>query len=132
MMLARPLIFVAAMLSASAAADDRLAAYISGGIGEDERASLEAARDYFNLRLAFAARGSGEYLAAVRVRIADEKGVELLETDCDGPLFYAKLAPGTYLVTAYYGDDAQTRKVRIGEKGAAEYVLYWVEPPDWR
>lgn len=131
-MLARPLIFVAAMLAASAAADDRLAAYISGGIGEDERASLEAARDYFNLRLAFAARGSGEYLAAVRVRIADEKGVELLEADCDGPLFYAKLAPGTYSVTAAYGDEAQTRTVRIGEKGAVEHVLYWAEPPDWR
>lgn len=131
-MLARPLLFVAAMVAAAAAADDRLTAYISGGVGEDERASLEASRDYFNLRLAFAVRGSGEYLAAVRVRIADDKGVELLETDSEGPLFYARLAPGSYAVTAWYGDEAQARNVRIPEKGAIELVLYWAETADSR
>jgi hypothetical protein len=131
-MLTRPLVFFAAMLAASAAADERLAAYISGGIGEEERASMEASRDYFNLRLAFAAQGSGEYLSAVRVRIADLKGGELLEAVSDGPLFYARLAPGAYLVTAAYGDEAQQRRVRIGEAGAADLVLYWAEPPDSR
>lgn len=131
-MLARPLVFFAAMLAASAAADERLAAYISGGIGEEERASMQASRDYFNLRLAFAARGSGEYLSAVRVRIEDATGSELLETVSDGPLFYARLAPGTYLVTAAYGDEAQARRVRIGEAGAADFVLYWAEPADSR
>ena len=30
------------------------------------------------------------------------------------------------------GDEAQVRSVRIGEKGAVEHILYWVEPPDWR
>jgi len=131
-MLARPLLFFAAMLAASAAADERLAAYISGGIGEEERASMEASRDYFNLRLAFAARGSGEYLSSVRVRIADLNGGELLDTVTDGPLFYARLAPGTYRVTAAYGDEPQERRVRIGGAGAADLVLYWVEPPDSR
>ena len=131
-MLARLLLLAAALFAAAAAADERLTAYISGGIGEEERAVLEASKDYYNLRLTFAARGSGEYLSAVRVRIADEKGAELLEADCDGPFFYARLAPGTYVVTAWYGDEAQTRRARIGEKGAVEHVLYWVEPPDWR
>jgi len=128
----RILTAAAALLAGPALADGRLQAYISGGIGEDERAVLEASKDYYNLRLVFAARGSGEYLSAVRVRIADEKGAELLEADTDGPFFYARLAPGAYVVTAAYGDEAQTRRVRIGEKGAMEYVLYWVEPPDWR
>ena len=131
-MLARPLVFFAAMLAASAAADERLAAYISGGIGEEERASMEASRDYFNLRLAFAAQGSGEYLSSVRVRIADLDGDELLEAVTDGPLFYARLVPGTYVVSATYGDEVQQRRVRIGEAGAADYVLYWSEPPDSR
>jgi hypothetical protein len=57
---------------------------------------------------------------------------ELLAADCDGPLFYARLAPGAYVVTAWYGDEAQTRRAQVREKGAVEYMLYWVEPPDWR
>lgn len=128
----RALILAAALLALPAWADGRLEAYISGGIGEEDRAVLTASRDYYNLRLAFAVRGSGEYLSAVRVRIVDEQGAELLEADCDGPLFYARLQPGLYEVTATYGDEAQARRVRIGEKGAVEHVLYWVEPPDWR
>jgi hypothetical protein len=64
----------------------------------------------------------------VRVRIADEKGAELLEAETDGPFFYARLAPGTYVVTAWYGDEAQSRRVRLGEKGAAVLALYWAEP----
>jgi len=35
-------------------------------------------------------------------------------------------------VTASYGDQAQARRVRVGEHGAAEMVLYWAEPPDSR
>ena len=124
----RGLIAAAALLAAPALADERLSAYISGGIGEEERASLEASRDYFNLRLIFAVRGTGEYLSAVRVRIADDKGVELLEAQSDGPFFYARLAPGAYVVTAWYGDQAQSRRVRLGGKAAAELLLYWAEP----
>ena len=128
MFLLRILTVAAALLAAPALADERLAAYISGGIGEEERAQLEASRDYFNLRLIFAVRGSGEYLSAVRVRIADDKGVELLEAQGDGPFFYVRLAPGAYVVTAWYGDQAQSRRVRLGEKGATELLLHWAEP----
>lgn len=62
----RALILAAALLALPAWADGRLEAYISGGIGEEDRAVLTASRDYYNLRLAFAVRGSGEYLSAVR------------------------------------------------------------------
>ena len=128
----RPVLFVAAMVAASAWADERLTAYISGGIGEEERAQFEASKDYFNLRLVFAARRSGEYLSAVRVRVADEAGVALLEDDSEGPFFYIRLAPGTYEVTCWYGDEAQTKRVRLGEKRAETLVLYWTEPADPR
>jgi hypothetical protein len=127
--IAQAVLLVTAMMAASsAAADGRLTAYISGGIGEEERAQFEASKDYFNLRLVFAARGSGEYLSAVRVRIADDQGIELLEDDSEGPLFYVRLAPGSYVVTARYGDEAQTRRVRLRETGAETLVLYWAEP----
>jgi len=128
----RPVLFVAAMVAASAWADERLTAYISGGIGEEERAQLEASKDYFNLRLVFAARRSGEYLSAVRVRVADENGAALLEDDSEGPFFYVRLAPGSYVVTCWYGDEAQTQRVRLGEKRAETLVLYWIEPADPR
>lgn len=127
-MIGRAVLLVTAMAAAAAAADERLTAYISGGIGAEERARFEAGKDYFNLRLVFAVRGSGEYLSSVRVRIADEKQAELLEDDSEGPFFYVRLAPGSYVVTAWYGDEAQVRRVRLRETGAETLVLYWPEP----
>jgi hypothetical protein len=79
---------------------DRGIRYVSGGVGEGERAELDALSNQFNLRLLFAMQGSGEYLSAVRVTILDARGGTVLTAESKGPWFFAQLVPGDYTVEA--------------------------------
>ncbi|NJN48054.1 MAG: carboxypeptidase regulatory-like domain-containing protein [Candidatus Competibacteraceae bacterium] len=72
-------------------------AYVSGGVGVEEREALAAMSDRFNLKLTFA-MSAGNYLSDVQVRIVDRSGNPVFEATADGPLLYALLPPGSYTV----------------------------------
>lgn len=72
--------------------------YVSGGVGDDERAELDALSNQYNLRLLFAKQGSGEYLSAVRVHILDAHGGTVLTAESRGPWFFTQLPAGDYIV----------------------------------
>jgi hypothetical protein len=91
---------------------DRGIRYVSGGVGEGERAELDALSNQFNLRLLFAIQGSGEYLSAVRVNILDARGETVLTAESKGPWFFAQLAPGDYTVEASVPGPAQQQPQR--------------------
>ena len=100
--------------------------YVSGGIGGAERAALRAAAPNYNLHLLFAGQGTGEYLSNVKVTIADQHGVVVLDAVSDGPYFMARIGPGRYRVTADDGDgNPQTRVVAVPERGAASASFFW-------
>ena len=101
---------------------------ISGGVGEDSVARLQAREKEFNLKLVFALV-EGNYVADVGVMISDAAGKELVQHVTDGPIFMARLPAGTYVVTAYYNGIAQARKVSVrGERLHTEY-LRWPSNP---
>ncbi len=102
--------------------------YISGGVGYDERARMEAAKSQYNLRLLFAISGSGSYLSAVKVRIQDPRGATLLDATSNGPWFYAQLPPGAYVLTLDNQGQIQTRNIRITPQGATVENIYWSGP----
>jgi hypothetical protein len=108
---------------------DRGIRYVSGGVGEGERAELDALSDQFNLRLLFAMQGSGEYLSAVRVNILDARGGTILTAESKGPWFFAQLAPGDYTVEASVTDQAQgqpqRQKVHIESSGQSRLDFRW-------
>ncbi len=99
--------------------------YLSGGIGEGERAELNALSNQFNLRLLFAMQGSGNYLADIRVNILDSRGEVALSAESNGPWFFAQLPPGTYTIEVSIPDQLQRQTVRI--EGSRQYQLnfYW-------
>lgn len=99
--------------------------HLSGGIGSSEREQMEQVKGQYNLRLLFAAAGSGAYLSHVRVTIQDAAGPTLPSTVTVGPWFYATLAPGDYTLTVEYTGQAQTRQVRVPASGAAAESFYW-------
>lgn len=99
--------------------------YLSGGIGADEQQMLRERREEFNLRLCFAAKGSGEYLANVKVNIAKLAGGQVLQVDAAGPWLYARLPPGKYRVTAESGGQQLTRTVTLVDARATVVYLYW-------
>lgn len=108
---------------------DRGIRYVSGGVGEGERAELDALSNQFNLRLLFAMQGNGEYLSAVRVNIRDARGETVLTAESKGPWFFAQLAPGNYTVEASVSGQAQQQPkrqtVRIGGSRQSRLDFRW-------
>ena len=110
------------------AAEERLSAYITGGVGLEERSQFLLYREEFNLRLVYAVRKSGHYLANVETIIADDAGKVLLKVRSEGPFVYAKLVPGRYRIAATFRDETQTRDVTVGPEKATVLHLHWDDP----
>jgi hypothetical protein len=103
--------------------------FISGGVGMDERETLKKVESDYNLRLLFAAKDSGEFVAGVQVTIRDAKGKTVLDAVSDGPRFFAKLTPGSYRVTVLHNGTPMTRAVKISPKRSVSQAFYWKITP---
>lgn len=84
--------------------------YISGGVGEESRAELDAVQKNYGLKVVFAGEG-GIFLDDVHVTITDAAKQSVLVVDPEGPILLAQLKPGKYVITA----DAQgiTQKATV-------------------
>jgi hypothetical protein len=98
--------------------------YINGGVGTDEQNAMQALRADYNLRLTFATKQTGAYRSDVQLDIADTKGASLLSVANAGPMFFAKVPPGTYRISAAAEGKTFRRTVRLGS-GAKEMTLHW-------
>jgi hypothetical protein len=101
--------------------------YITGGVGADERAALWSMAKNDNLELSFAAQDK-EYLGGAKISVKDSKGKDVLEAASDGPLFYAKLPDGTYVVSATVNGRTITRKVHVSGNNRQTIYFTWNEP----
>lgn len=98
------------------------AAFITGGVGADERERLKAVEKDFNLKLVFADPG-GHLLAGAMVVVKDSSGKVVLQ-EPSGPVFLAKLPAGTYTVDTAFDDKKQTRKITVGKKLTSATVWF--------
>jgi hypothetical protein len=57
--------------------------------------------------------------------IKNRNGGEVINVADAGPLFYVKLPPGQYTITATSGDQTQTRTVQISSRGSKRLFLTW-------
>lgn len=101
--------------------------YITGGVGADERAALRSMAQGDDLEMSFAAQNK-EYLGGATISIKDSKGQDVLEAVSDGPLFYAKLPEGTYVVSATVKRQTITRKVHVSGNNRQTIYFTWNEP----
>ena len=84
--------------------------FASGGSSQAEQELLRADRLHYSFWLTTAARGSGAYLADVRVRIHEvDSGKRVLEHVMDGPWLFADLPLGRYEVEAILLDERTGR-----------------------
>lgn len=97
--------------------------YLTGGVGLEERDEMHAKMGDYNLRLTFAAGDA--YLGRVKVRVADQKGHQLLATESNGPWFFVKLPKGKYKVSAENEGESQARTVDLSKKAVADVVFRW-------
>jgi hypothetical protein len=99
-------------------------AFINGGVGLEEQAAMKAQRADYNLLLTFATQQSGAYRSDVQLDIMDAKGNNLVTAANTGPMFFAKLPPGTYRISAAAEGKTFKRTVRVGN-APKEIVLHW-------
>ncbi len=99
-------------------------AYINGGVGTDEQNAMRALKADYNLQLIFATKQTGAYRSDVQLDIMDAKGAGVLSVANTGPMFFAKLPPGTYRISAAAEGKTFKRSVKLGN-GPKEMTLHW-------
>lgn len=118
-------VLIGAALPASAAAQTPAVqrqgdvAYVTGGVGLDERAQLLeiANREGMNLRLEFA-EPAGAFVSAVAVTITDASGNVRLQVTTDGPWLLARLPAGEYRIRAELRGASREGTIQVTESGA--------------
>ncbi|MEA3277906.1 MAG: carboxypeptidase-like regulatory domain-containing protein [Pseudomonadota bacterium] len=97
--------------------------FISGGVGLEEREELGSIGAGYSLKLEFAQRGSGAYLADVQVMIEDTAGNRVFEASSTGPWLLVGLPAGAYRVRAQSSGATVEASVTIPTAGQAQAVL---------
>jgi len=101
--------------------------YMSGGVGEQERAAMRAMGGNYNLKIANTLP-DGSYVGNVDVTITDGRGTPILNTTTQGPLFYATLPAGQYTVAARANGQTVQRTIQVGAGAAPEMALSFNAP----
>jgi len=89
-------------------------AYVSGGVGLEQRAQLAQNEKESNLKLVFT-EPQGSYLSGIGVTVADRSGNVLIDTTTQGPWLLARLDPGSYQVKVTDSQGSQVRAVNLGK-----------------
>ncbi len=98
--------------------------YISGGIGMGEQRALEAQARRYDLAITNANR-AGDFTTDTALVIRSKTGHEVLKVADTGPMFYAKLPPGDYVIQATNAGQERTRDVKIASRRMADVHLIW-------
>jgi hypothetical protein len=102
---------------------------VSGGIGSDEVATINAERRRYGMAILTAATGTGAFLSDVHIRITDEHAAPVLETQMDGPWLLVDLPPGRYTIEA--GLDGQVKKTTVPlGAGAHQQATFYFDTHD--
>jgi hypothetical protein len=99
-------------------------AYVSGGIGDEERDEIRSRERNFNLKLLFAER-DGSYLGDVNVVLLNAKGDTVFDVKSVGPFLLLKLPAGKYLIKTSMNGQMQQKRMSITAKGRHEAIFRW-------
>ena len=99
--------------------------FLMGGVGLDERESLEILGADYNVKFVFAER-SGDYIADVSVVIDDLHGKSLAQVVTNGPWLYLMLSPGSYRVKATYAAKTmEIQELKVPQGRRLVRMLHW-------
>lgn len=99
--------------------------YVTGGIGKDESDALRATQSNYNLRIVNADK-SGHFSGDTRVVISDLRHNTLLDA-ASGPLFYANLPRGKYIVEGYSQEQIKKQVITITNGKSSHIRFVWPE-----
>lgn len=97
--------------------------YLTGGIGDEETSAIESEKSDYNLHIMNADK-QGHFAGYPHIVIKDMHQNELVDAD-GGPLFYAKLPKGRYVVEGSSNDQVQKKVVTISENKPTRLHFTW-------
>lgn len=98
--------------------------YLSGGIGSDETEALALVKKDYNLQLT-STDATGHYLAGSRIIIRNAAQVVLIDVVAQGPLFYAHLPNGRYIIESFNGTGSKKKSLTISQGKTARINFSW-------
>ncbi|TJZ69009.1 carboxypeptidase regulatory-like domain-containing protein [Chitiniphilus eburneus] len=98
--------------------------FVTGGVGDEELASLNAVKPQYNVRLLLTQK-DGAYIAGVPVTIVDRKGATVLEAESKGPHLFVQLPDGSYRISATYEGKTLARSVSVKGNAARNVHFAW-------
>ena len=93
-----------------------------GGIGSDERDTLQKMEPGSNLKLVFAAGARGEYVANVGVTLTEGKGAAV-KFVAQGPICLINAPAGRYRVEAAFGGTQRGASTMLAKDPAAPAMV---------
>lgn len=106
-------------------------AYVCGGVGADERRTMNALEAEANLRLLFVTAKRGGYLAGAELTVSDGKQVRF-STVADGPICLLRVPAGRYRITAVIGGVTRAAQVAVGpDSGKPQRIVFAVPGEPW-
>ncbi len=97
--------------------------YVTGGIGKDESDALRATQANYNLRVMNADK-VGHFSSDTRIIIRDLQNNILLDAT-SGPLFYANLPKGRYIIQGFVGLQSKMQPITIAAGKTANVRFVW-------
>jgi hypothetical protein len=105
--------------------------FISGGVGLASEQYMDSLQRDYSLHVLFVQLGTGAFFANLIVQIVDNASAKtILNTVSPGPMFFAKLKPGSYSVTSSHAGKPVTKNVVVPAEGAAELFCSSTGPDD--
>lgn len=97
--------------------------YITGGVGDEERAELQQVKGDYNLHI-MSASHDGAFVGDTHLTVRSKSGEVIFEADA-GPLFFAKLPSGVYTIEATHNGSTKKQTVSLKGSKAAHIHLGW-------
>src|SRR5262249_19504799 len=100
--------------------------FITGGVGIGQQQYMDSVQKDYNLHALFVQMGTGAFFADLEVQVVDSPSSKtIINASQAGPMFWAKLQPGSYAVTASHAGKPITKNVVVPSQGAAELFFFW-------
>lgn len=99
--------------------------YVSGGVSDEERESLQAQQARYSLWIVTALRKTGEYLSAVHLKIIDANRKVVFDAALDGPWLLIDLPLGKYSIEAQLDGQSQQRQTTIHSGDHHQAIFYF-------
>jgi hypothetical protein len=100
-------------------------AYLNGGVGLDERATMRGVAKEFPLRVMFSEGKDGAFLADIPIVILDSSGNSILALSRAGPMLYVMLPQGRYKVSARFKGVTRTQQVSLAGNDGKDLLFHW-------